>query len=207
MFNKVYLLITGPKSSLAKKIIKHLDKKKYSIITYDRKKLNLRNSINVKKVFSSDLKLIKDKKVIFINNAFEIGPILNFRNINTNLLGPLITANIISQSIMISLLEKKVRNFYIINISSGAVFTKNKKLSIYTLTKNFIHNLIEYLNIENDKNFIKKKRYINFIPPSFFSKMNQKLIRYNVLKNKKKIKKPDIVAKNLIKLIESLKWD
>jgi short-subunit dehydrogenase len=108
---------------------------------------------------------------------------------------------------MISLLEKKVRNFYIINISSGAVFTKNKKLSIYTLTKNFIHNLIEYLNIENDKNFIKKKRYINFIPPSFFSKMNQKLIRYNVLKNKKKIKKPDIVAKNLIKLIESLKWD
>ena len=88
--------------------------------------------------------------IVFINNAFSlepIGKISDFRNyeiVNS------LTTNILSPLILLKLLTELPNKLYIINITSGAAYSTNKHLGLYSSSKLFVENFLKFVEIEDN---------------------------------------------------------
>jgi len=142
--------------------------------------------------------------IVFVNNAFSLGPIgkiSDFRNyeiINS------LTTNIFSPLILLKLLTELSNRLYIINITSGAAHSTNKHLGIYSSSKLFIENFLKFIEIENN-NCLK---VYNFDPGVTKTGMHEMLSRdesfYNENFNKITPNDPALVANDLYNISKEL---
>ena len=103
-------------------------------------------------------------------------------SININLISPIILLNFILRFKVLAL----------INITSGAGFTINKKLSLYSITKLATHRLFEFIKKENSNIIVKN------IDPGIFQSNMHNLLKEKKIIDKKRTAKTTFKVANLI---------
>jgi len=177
---KTLILITGSTRGLGQAIKNKFDLENHTVISINRVAKNPDDIVIdlTKKI--ANMHLLKTKieefdTIVFINNAGEINPI--------KLIGTLTSVEVLkatyinwyNPSLLINEIVKSGKFFYILNITSGAAFSTNVKLSIYSSTKAALHRFIEILSKEQ----IGEKKCLgiyNFDPGRMQTEMQQHLL-------------------------------
>ena len=178
------ILIFGSNSDLAKKTKLLINKNKYSLAEYSKKKINFSKKISSKKISKI---LIKENPDIILNFSSVLGTNNDdYRYVyNVNFLP---NWEIIKYYLK-TLTKKKVK---IIFIGSSSYKKGKGNYMLYTSSKAALHNLYQAAK-EKFKNSNIKIQI--FHPPRF----NSKLLKS--LKNKGNVKNINIIAKDLLKKI------
>lgn len=92
------------------------------------------------------------KKVVFINNASIINPIRPVSEITLTEIDESIRVNFINPAKIMQTIVSSGNCFSIINITSGAAFTKNEALSLYSASKAAMYRFVDILEKENENN-------------------------------------------------------
>lgn len=219
-------IITGGSKGLGLELLKMiLDNRSGVIINISRSKPNVgksqqKNLIHIRHDLSKNQKTLSQKlkknldsfvidKIIFINNAGIVEPIATLgklpyektlENLNINLISPLI---------IINTLISKDTEMLIVNISSGAVNKHIEGWSLYSSSKNYILNILKFIEIENYNSNIG---YLNLDPGVMNTDM-QKALRSSNFKDKQKfidyfvngqLKPPKEVAENILYEVRDL---
>lgn len=174
---RILFLVTGTTQGLGKEIINIFNK--YDCISINRKKFNendilidlsLNNfSINISK------EIEKYEKIFFIANASTIKPINKIKELTDDDLDISIHTNFINQVKIILQIVKSNKKYSILNITTGAAYTSNTELSLYSSSKAAMHRFIEILKKEEENN--PNAIYIdNFDPGRMQTKMQKDLI-------------------------------
>lgn len=196
--NSIFV-ISGSNKGLGKSITNYLLNKNFEVFQIKRPHIDLRNLNNLEGYIKKNFKNLKKKKIIYINNAASTGPLrligkFNFKDI-INTISINVTSYFIILNYLISLKKKTV----VINITSGAAYTFNKFLSIYSCSKLFNIHLTKYLKKEN-----KLIQIFNFNPGIFNSPMHQKLFKKRIIKKKTPVQTDDIINK-VEKILDKIK--
>ncbi len=152
--------------------------------------------------FSKIINLFKDyKKIVFISNASIIEPIKQISEITESELNTSINTNYINPSKIILKIVQSKKEYIILNLTSGAAFTSNTDLSLYSSSKAAMHRFIEILKVEEHDN--EKALLIdNFDPGRMQTSMQENLIKFKKLDNNiKELERPEDVAKRIYELI------
>ena len=216
------ILLSGSNSGLGYelyKIIKSDDFFTEKIFISRKKNNNFTNKDKIIYIDFNNINLIKkkinfnfkNKKIVFINNAATIFPIVPTKNIeikdlnksnNINFLAPFLIAQYLANKI-----SKTKSKLLIINITSKAAEYKVKSWLAYSISKKSLKTSLDLLAIEN-----KNITIIHYNPGVMDTKM-QKYIRnrskasmpdvniYKNLKTKNKLNNPTEVAKKIYKKI------
>ena len=184
------IIFTGGKNGLAKELKKILEARNYDYLNFTKKNYDLSNLNTLNKIHRK-IDKIKNRQIIFINIANTLGEI-NFigklkkkkivESININLISPIILLNFILRFKVLAL----------INITSGAGFTINKKLSLYSITKLATHRLFEFIKKENSNIIVKN------IDPGIFQSNMHNLLKEKKIIDKKRTAKTTFKVANLI---------
>lgn len=127
-----------------------------------------------------DFKKIKTRiqhyqKVVFISNASIIDPIENIINVDGSDIEDSIYVNYINPSRIILEILKSNSEYIVLNITSGAAFSNNTKLALYSSSKAAMHKFIDILKIE--ENYNQNALYIdNFDPGRMKTSMQRNLL-------------------------------
>jgi len=202
---KTLIVITGTSRGLGKAL-----KEKYidnNFISINRKNEEVGDVILDLSSKDIDLDLLKVKlkeyeKVVFISNASTIYPIELISNLTEKALEDSIYTNYITPSKIILEIVKSNLSYVILNITTGAAFTINTKLSLYSASKSAMHRFIEILRKEEEDN--PKALYINnYDPKRMKTNMQMNLIKAKSLTTIKPdaLKKPEEVADDIDMLI------
>lgn len=177
--NNILIVITGTTQGLGKELEKIFIKN--NILTINRKLLNLDSNLildlSEKNINLEEFNNIIDKyeKIFFISNASIIKPIKNIKDITNDDLDISIHTNFINQAKIIMKIVQSNKKYYILNITSGAAFTSNAELSLYSCSKAAMHRFIEILKKEEVNN--PDALYIdNFDPGRMQTEMQKDLI-------------------------------
>lgn len=121
-------------------------------------------------------------RVIFISNASIIEPIKNLDMINDLDIENSIYTNYINPSKIVLYLLKSSKIFGVLHITSGAAFTTNTKLALYSASKAAMHRFIEILKVEESNN--SRMLFVeNFDPGRMQTPMQSNLIASKGLSN------------------------
>ncbi len=174
-------------------------------------------SINRKKIYNSDIVLDLSKKdinlekfnniiddyekIFFISNASIIKPIKNIKDITNDDLDISIHTNFINQAKIIMKIVQSNKKYSILNITSGAAFTSNAELSLYSSSKAAMHRFIEILRKEEVNN--PDALYIdNFDPGRMQTDMQRNLISEKKLDlDIENLKTVEEVAKDIYQIL------
>lgn len=116
------------------------------------------------------------EKIFFIVNASTISPIKKIKELNNEDLHISINTNFINQSKIILQIIKSDKKYSILNITSGAAFTSNSDLSLYSSSKAAMHRFVEILKKEEENN--SNALFIdNFDPGRMQTEMQKNLIK------------------------------
>tara|TARA_Y100000816_G_scaffold291599_1_gene283447 strand:+ start:1786 stop:2334 length:549 start_codon:yes stop_codon:yes gene_type:complete len=178
------ILIFGSNSDLAKKTKLLINKNKYSLKEYSKKKINFSKKISSKKISKI---LIKENPDIILNFSSVLGTNNDdYRDVyNVNFLP---NWEIIKYYLK-TITKKKVK---IIFIGSSSYKKGKANYMLYTSSKAALHNLYQAAKEKFKNSNIKIKI---FHPPRFKSKLLKSL------KNKGNVKNINIIAKDLLKKI------
>ncbi|MCG3677058.1 SDR family NAD(P)-dependent oxidoreductase [Aliarcobacter butzleri] len=177
--NNVLIVITGTSQGLGKELERVFINN--NILTINRRLINNSNNI-VLDLSKKDINLEKFnniiddyEKIFFISNASIIKPIKNIKDISNDDLDISINTNFINQAKIIIQIVKSNKKYSILNITSGAAFTSNTELSLYSSSKAAMHRFIEILKKEEANN--PNALYIdNFDPGRMQTDMQKNLI-------------------------------
>ncbi len=176
--NKNLFIITGTTRGLGK-ALKNVFRE-YDVVSINRIKyeesdicidLSLTNiEINIYNIIKSY------EKVFFIANASTISPIKKIKELNNEDLHISINTNFINQAKIILQIIKSNKKYSILNITSGAAFTSNSDLSLYSSSKVAMHRFVEILKKEEQNN--SNALFIdNFDPGRMQTEMQENLIK------------------------------
>jgi benzil reductase ((S)-benzoin forming) len=152
--------------------------------------------------FPKILNLVKNyKKIVFISNASIIEPIDMVQNISEKDIENSIFINYINPAKIILKIIQSKKEYIILNLTSGAAFTSNAELSLYSSTKAAMHRFIEILKVEEQDN--EKALLIdNFDPGRMQTSMQENLIKIKRLDNNiAELNRPEDIAKTIYELI------
>jgi len=116
------------------------------------------------------------KKTIFINNASTINPIKPIAEITFSEIDETIRVNFTNPAKIIKTIVSDSNCFSIINITSGAAFTKNEALALYSASKAAMHRFIDVLEKENEKKS-NCMMVVNYDPGRMQTDMQANLLR------------------------------
>ena len=177
--NNLLIVITGTTQGLGKELKEIF--KDNNILTLNRKSIehsiDLILDLSEKNINLDKFNNIIDKykKIFFISNASIIKPIKNIRDIINDDLDISIHTNFINQAKIIMKIVQSNKKYSILNITSGAAFTSNAELSLYSSSKAAMHRFIEILKKEEINN--PNALYIdNFDPGRMQTEMQKDLI-------------------------------
>mgnify|MGYP003627804779 FL=1 len=91
-----------------------------------------------------------EHSIIFVNNAFSLGPIGRISDVKSHEIVNSLTTNILSPLILLKLLTELSNKLYIINITSGSAYNTNRHLGLYSSSKLFVENFLKFIEIENN---------------------------------------------------------
>ena len=174
----ILFIITGTTQGLGKELERLFSNN--NILTLNRKLINNSNMVldlSEKNINLDEFNNIIDKyeKIFFISNASIIKPIKNIRYITNDDLDISIHTNFINQAKIIMKIVQSNKKYSILNITSGAAFTSNTELSLYSSSKAAMHRFIEILKKEEINN--PNALYIdNFDPGRMQTEMQKDLI-------------------------------
>ena len=177
--NNLLIVITGTTQGLGKELKEIF--KDNNILTLNRKLINNNSNmvldLSEKNINLEEFNNIIDKyeKIFFIPNASIIKPIKNIKDIINDDLDISIHTNFINQAKIIMKIVQSNKKYSILNITSGAAFTSNTELSLYSSSKAAMHRFIEILKKEEINN--PNALYIdNFDPGRMQTEMQKDLI-------------------------------
>tara|TARA_B100001250_G_scaffold149451_1_gene128028 strand:+ start:25571 stop:26239 length:669 start_codon:yes stop_codon:yes gene_type:complete len=220
---KHLLVITGGNRGLGKSIVDlFIDKTNYNILLLSRKihqshmgngkinflEIDLSGELSEKKINKITNQTIDYSKIIFINNAFTIEPIIKLKDFTISQINHSFNTNMKSSISIISRIIKTNINkeLVFVNISSGASYKAIDCWSLYCSAKAYMNMFFDSINIEYKSKNIKS---INFDPGVMDTDM-QKIIResnfenvdhFLSLSNKNQLKSPSEVSELLFKKI------
>lgn len=176
----VLVLITGSNRGLGYELHEKFSEK-YSVIGINRSSDRHNDIIIDLSSQSIDLEAISRRianaeQIIFISNASTISPIKKIANISPMDIDTSMFVNFINPAKIINLITSSNSRFSIINITSGAAFTKNESLSLYSSSKAAMHRFIEILEKENETNN-KCLMVMNFDPGRMQTEMQSALMK------------------------------
>lgn len=151
------LLLTGTSRGLGLKIKQLFMEKMYTVVSINRTACDVDDIIldlgkqNIDFNIFNNRILVYDR-IIFINNASTIRPIEKIGIITSSDVWTATNINWCNPVLLINEIVKSGKEFYIINITSGAAFTANQKLSLYSSTKAALYRFIEILAKEQTAN-------------------------------------------------------
>ena len=179
------VLIFGSNSDLAKKIKLLIDKKKYILILYSKKKIDFLKKNNSKMVSKI---LSKENPDVILNFAGVIGT-------NNDNYTDVYNVNFMPNWEIIKFYSKKLNNkkVKIIFIGSSSYKKGKKNYMLYSSSKAALHNLYQGAKEKFKKSNIE---IIIFHPPRFRSKLLKNL------KIQGRFKNVNIIAKDLLKKIK-----
>ena len=176
--NKNLFIITGTTRGLGKAL---KDKfKEYDVVSINRIKkedADICMDLSVDNIEVNITKTIKDyESIFFISNASIIKPIKKIKELNSEDLNISINTNFINQAKIILQIIKSDKKYLILNITSGAAFTSNSNLSLYSSSKAAMHRFVEILKKEEENN--SNALFIdNFDPGRMQTEMQENLIK------------------------------
>ena len=205
MINNILVIITGCSRGLGASLSSVLHG--YDVLCVDRKTSlyeSVKMDLSSKNLSLNSLqeKVRNYKKIIFINNASIITPIVKIDSISIEDVERSIYTNYINPvNIITSLLQNK-KLYILINISSGAVFGVNEELSLYSSSKAAMHKFIEILKKEEKNN--KYIKYIDNFDPKRMNTSMQKTLnkKKNLNSTDMNLSDPGDVAQDIKLLIE-----
>ncbi len=174
----ILFLITGTTRGLGKAL---KDKfKEYDVVSINRIKkedTDICMDLSVDNIEVNITKTIKDyESIFFISNASIIKPIKKIKELNSEDLNISINTNFINQAKIILQIIKSDKKYLILNITSGAAFTSNSNLSLYSSSKAAMHRFVEILKKEEENN--SNALFIdNFDPGRMQTEMQENLIK------------------------------
>ena len=174
----ILFLITGTTRGLGKAL---KDKfKEYDVVSINRIKkedTDICMDLSVDNIEVNITKTIKDyESIFFISNASIIKPIKKIKELNNEDLNISINTNFINQAKIILQIIKSNKKYSILNITSGAAFTSNSDLSLYSSSKAAMHRFVEILKKEEENN--SNALFIdNFDPGRMQTEMQENLIK------------------------------
>ena len=174
----ILFLITGTTRGLGKAL---KDKfKEYDVVSINRIKkedADIYMDLSVDNIEVNITKTIKDyESIFFISNASIIKPIKKIKELNNEDLNISINTNFINQAKIILQIIKSDKKYLILNITSGAAFTSNSNLSLYSSSKAAMHRFVEILKKEEENN--SNALFIdNFDPGRMQTEMQENLIK------------------------------
>lgn len=177
--NKILIIITGTTRGLGKALKNRFQK--FNVISLNRRKVDKTDICIDFSLKDLDTK-IKDsicnyEKIFFISNASIIKPIKKIKDISSDDLDVSIHTNFINQAKIIMQIVKSNKQYSILNITSGAAFTSNTELSLYSSSKAAMHRFIEILKKEEEEENNANALYIdNFDPGRMQTEMQKDLI-------------------------------
>lgn len=203
--NNLLIVITGTTQGLGKELKEIF--KDNNILTLNRKLINNNSNmvldLSEKNINLEEFNNIIDKyeKIFFISNASIIKPIKNIRDIINDDLDISIHTNFINQAKIIMKIVQSNKKYSILNITSGAAFTSNTELSLYSSSKAAMHRFIEILKKEEINN--PNALYIdNFDPGRMQTEMQKDLISEKKLNlNIENLKIVEEVAKDIYQIL------
>lgn len=140
-------------------------------------------------------------KLVFISNAATIKPLDMIKNLEDQDIENSIFTNYINPTkIMLSIIQSG-KSYVLLNITSGAAFTSNTGLSMYSASKAAMHRFIDILKKEEEDN--PKALFIdNFDPGRMQTDMQKYLINAkNFKSNIEDFEKPENIANKIHSLI------
>ena len=177
--NKTLVIITGCNRGLGKEVLSTF--KSYDSCCINRKEYAENDCVIDLSKSSIDLNLIREKVqiysiVVFINNASTIQPISKVSQIDVNDIDMSMYINYINPAKIITTLIKLNKQIVVINITSGAAFTSNTELALYSSSKAAMHRYIDILAQEENGNE-DALLITNFDPGRMNTDMQRELIR------------------------------
>lgn len=171
-------IITGTTRGLGRALKNKLEDN--IVISINRKKIDeidICLDLSVENINLDEFnKIISDyKKIFFIANASTIKPIKKIKDITIDDLDISIHTNFINQAKIILQIVKSNKKYSILNITSGAAFTSNTELSLYSSSKAAMHRFIEILQKEEENN-PNALHIDNFNPGRMQTEMQKDLI-------------------------------
>lgn len=202
--NKVLIIITGCNRGLGTQLsavfspfdIFCLNRKKYIVSDYvldlSAKTIKLNDIIKKASLYDN---------LVFINNASTISPIEKIRDLELPDIEDTMFINFINPAKIIKTLLHINKKTIILNITSGAAFTSNTNLSLYSASKAAMHRFIEILKKEEEEN--QKVLLIeNFDPGRMNTDMQHKLNnKKNIKLQSSDLQEANSVAKKIYDLI------
>ncbi len=148
----ILFLITGTTRGLGKalkNVFREYDVVSINRTKYEESDICIDLSLTNIEVDINDI--IKNyEKVFFIANASTISPIKKIKELNNEDLHISINTNFINQAKIILQIIKSDKKYSILNITSGAAFTSNSDLSLYSSSKAAMHRFVEILKKEEE---------------------------------------------------------
>jgi short-subunit dehydrogenase len=203
--NKTLIIISGSTKGLGSSL-HQVFAVKYEVICLNRTK-NSENTIMIDlndriiDLNQLEKKIDSFERVIFISNASIIEPIKNINAIDDTDIENSIYINYINPSKIVIHILKSAKTFGILHITSGAAFTANTKLALYSASKAAMHRFIEILKVEESNN--SRMLFVeNFDPGRMQTPMQSNLIASNGLSNNiSDFKKPEEVAEQIYQFV------
>lgn len=198
------IIISGTTKGLGKSLVEKFNH--HTVLHINRTKLmndSLLIDLSEKNIDLTEFNsIINDyNKIIFISNASTIKPLNTIENLLDHDIENSIYTNYINPAKMILSIIKSNKPYILLNITSGAAFTSNTELSLYSASKAAIHRFIDILKKEEDHN--PKALFIdNFDPGRMQTDMQIHLLKAKKLKNSiEDFEKPENIANKIYSLI------
>jgi len=172
------VLVSGANRGLGKEVFKIFSEswKDSTVMNINRSGVGELGDLDFKDKnidFSGITKAIEAfESVIYINNLATIEPIKSVKNLSHKEIEDTTYTNFINPLKLISLLSSTNRNVFILNITTGAAFSVNTSLGLYSSTKAALHKAVEVCNKEEESD---KLIAINYDPGRMETDMQRQL--------------------------------
>ena len=190
---RLLVIITGTSAGIGKSIKELLRKENIDIICLNRS-LQDENSIYIDlsdvKTLLKKLNILreeidnkyKEHTIVFINNAFMLGPVDKLGSFKSEEIIRLTNTNIASPIMMFNFLASLTNEWFVINMTSGAATSYNKYLGLYSASKLFIKKYLQFIILEEDNNCLG---VLNFNPGIVKTQMHARLKENILFRNEK----------------------
>lgn len=194
-------IITGTSKGIGKSLEKLLTNRFQEVISVNRSDVDLSNPESTIRFL--DALGLEDRRIVFINNAASLGPIVPVGRQDPQDIVKCINVNLTSPMLFINFLASTGLKWKYFNITTGAINTVNKYLGTYSVSKLALKRYLDFIKLEEQESGCEG--IYDYYPPLTNTTMNAALERSQFFSNEKfdktTPKKCDIVAKEVFDFI------